>query len=319
MFCCPPGYGIVHGFCDLTCFLYDADKIWHLKAMPAFDPVRDAVLNSPLEQLPGFHLGSATTSPLASPSLTRRATDLSVLLNSSEPPIPTRPRQPSNSSSSSSISNLLSTDNDKLATSEPLNRRYNPNSNGSSGRSAAQSAYSAPAPSSPTRGYHPNYQYSDKESPQLLHRSLGHQQSSSRPSTAGSSTSNTRVGSSGTLRHTSSPSMPPPPTPASLNAFAEAGNGVHSLPPGPPKKSSIPYRPSKRITAPGSVLVPLTAQEMEMYKTYRGEGTRRLSMKRKRSGSDSEEQDRPMKKPAGDVGLVVQHCTLLHGFHWGQD
>ena len=30
-------------------------------------------------------------------------------------------------------------------------------------------------------------------------------------------------------------------------------------------------------------------------------------MKRKRSGSDSEEQNRPIKRPAGDVGLVVEH------------
>lgn len=37
--------------------------------MPAFDPVRDAVLNSPID------------SPSRSPSLGRRATDLSVLLN----------------------------------------------------------------------------------------------------------------------------------------------------------------------------------------------------------------------------------------------
>ncbi|KAF8061515.1 mRNA capping enzyme-domain-containing protein [Lyophyllum atratum] len=96
--------------------------------MPAFDPVRDAVLNSPIGQtapmLPLPSPNSTLSSPLASPSLGgRRATDLSVLLNSnmstsrnsksffSSSPSPTREREspvsrsrPSSSSSSVSLS-----------------------------------------------------------------------------------------------------------------------------------------------------------------------------------------------------------------------
>ncbi|EPT00088.1 hypothetical protein FOMPIDRAFT_1078607, partial [Fomitopsis schrenkii] len=90
--------------------------------MPAFDPVRDAVLNSPVvpsnEHPPRMHIDLPTgppmyassssarsgywpdSSPSVSTPLTRRATDLSVLLNSDPPaqdtPLftPTTPRGP---------------------------------------------------------------------------------------------------------------------------------------------------------------------------------------------------------------------------------
>ncbi|KAG5639614.1 hypothetical protein H0H81_010816 [Sphagnurus paluster] len=83
--------------------------------MPAFDPVRDAVLNSPIGQtapmLPLPSPSSTLSSPLASPSLAgRRATDLSVLLNS-DPPPPQR---------SSSLSHLLH--DDQLTASLPFSR-----------------------------------------------------------------------------------------------------------------------------------------------------------------------------------------------------
>ena len=90
--------------------------------MPAFDPVRDAVLNSPIPQAilsPTIPLSP----PLASPSLGRRATDLSVLLNSHpQEPLPrTPPLRPS------TLSHLLHNDHDntfheKLDASQPLTR-----------------------------------------------------------------------------------------------------------------------------------------------------------------------------------------------------
>jgi mRNA (guanine-N7-)-methyltransferase len=88
--------------------------------MPAFDPVRDAVLNSPVSQF--MHSPTISRSPpLASPSLGRRATHLSVLLNSQEPSLRTPP------SRSSTLSHLLHNDhdnilNEKLDASQPLTR-----------------------------------------------------------------------------------------------------------------------------------------------------------------------------------------------------
>ncbi|OBZ75502.1 hypothetical protein A0H81_04741 [Grifola frondosa] len=98
--------------------------------MPAFDPVRDAVLNSPISRptpLPTNarpHIDLAlptaippnmvpyaaehTSSPALVSPLTRRATDLSVLLNSEPPPsdtplfTPTTPRAPAHSPTSCS-------------------------------------------------------------------------------------------------------------------------------------------------------------------------------------------------------------------------
>ncbi|OCH95195.1 hypothetical protein OBBRIDRAFT_706393, partial [Obba rivulosa] len=123
--------------------------------MPAFDPVRDAVLNSPVSRI---HLelplsaaqpsdsrpSTATNQSMPTPTspdtahpaispLTRRATDLSVLLNSDAPgtldtPLftPTTPR------AALSLSNLLlptndpngdSAESDQLAHLAPLRRR----------------------------------------------------------------------------------------------------------------------------------------------------------------------------------------------------
>src|SRR5882757_7973170 len=111
--------------------------------MPAFDPVRDAVLNSPITQsqtLPNYsqqdgymdrslELPSPSTSrpssshATSSPSLTRRATDLAVLLNSE----PHEERTPS-SVRRSSLSHLLSgdTETEKLNTAPSLQRRLPP-------------------------------------------------------------------------------------------------------------------------------------------------------------------------------------------------
>ncbi|KAF8352358.1 mRNA capping enzyme-domain-containing protein [Amanita rubescens] len=74
----------------------------------------------------------------------------------------------------------------------------------------------------------------------------------------------------------------------------------------PPPMSSSPYSPSSRFSPPDLVIVPLTESEMEMYKSFRGPGTRRLE-KRKRRASSSPEAESPKKRLAGDVGVVVDH------------
>ena len=69
---------------------------------------------------------------------------------------------------------------------------------------------------------------------------------------------------------------------------------------------SIPYNP-RRISPAGAILIPLSSSEMEAFKNYRGQGAARL-MKRKREASPVLD-DRPHKRHAGDVGVVVDHCT----------
>lgn len=57
-------------------------------------------------------------------------------------------------------------------------------------------------------------------------------------------------------------------------------------------------------------MIPLTESEMAMYKSFRGQGARRL-MKRKRRASSPTEDEPPQKKLAGDVCVVVDHCTFV--------
>jgi len=69
----------------------------------------------------------------------------------------------------------------------------------------------------------------------------------------------------------------------------------------------IPYNPRTRITPPASVLQPLTPAEIQTFKNYRGKGAARL-LKRKRASSNEPESP-PSKRHAGDVGVVVDHCS----------
>lgn len=212
--------------------------------MPAFDPVRDAVLNSPIIQnypMPNHFLHTeqqpspAISSPLASPSLSRRATDLSVLLNSDPPESPVRV-SPS-SRSGSHLSHILH-DDEALGYSEPLRRTTQP--------------WQSPAAST----------------------------SASRPSSSSSSSL-----PQATPRTTVSPAM----------SFQ-------------PVAQPIPYAPKQRRTPAQSVLLPLSAEEIQTFASYRGTGTLRLTNKRKRAMSDQPDDQPPGKKLAGDVGMVVQHC-----------
>ena len=173
--------------------------------MPAFDPVRDAVLNSPVD------------SPTRSPSLGRRPTDLSVLLNNGDHPPLHRPP--------SSIHSLLAPD-DTLATAPPFRR-----------------ASSSTTLSTPEQ----------------------------RPTSSSTATSMT-----------------------------------HIL---PSKSLPLPYNPNRR-TAPDLVLVPLSSEEMRLYKNFRGQGAKRLVAKRKRASSDEPDpaDTRTSKRHTGDVGVVVNHC-----------
>ncbi|OAX41308.1 guanine-N(7)-methyltransferase [Rhizopogon vinicolor AM-OR11-026] len=76
--------------------------------------------------------------------------------------------------------------------------------------------------------------------------------------------------------------------------------------------STLPYNPRHRLTPAGSVLTPMTQDEIQLYKNYRGIGTQRLTSKRKRgpSGEPEDLQERPAKRHAGDVEMVVDHYNL---------
>ncbi|KAH9063713.1 mRNA capping enzyme-domain-containing protein [Lactarius deliciosus] len=73
----------------------------------------------------------------------------------------------------------------------------------------------------------------------------------------------------------------------------------------PPKPKPLPYNPRRRTPA-GSVLEPLTQDEVHFYHTRLGTGTRRLA-KRKRSPSFEPPSSQPPQKRSRDTGLVVDH------------
>ncbi|KAJ8587989.1 guanine-N(7)-methyltransferase [Rhizopogon salebrosus TDB-379] len=79
-----------------------------------------------------------------------------------------------------------------------------------------------------------------------------------------------------------------------------------------PVVSTLPYNPRHRLTPAGSVLTPMTQDEIQLYKNYRGIGTQRLTNKRKRGPSREPDdlEDRPTKRRAGDVEKVVEHYNL---------
>ncbi|KAJ7172680.1 mRNA capping enzyme-domain-containing protein [Mycena filopes] len=75
------------------------------------------------------------------------------------------------------------------------------------------------------------------------------------------------------------------------------------------RKTVLKYSPRNRITPPDTILRPMSQAEMEMYRSYQGKGAARLG-KRKRSPQPEPEPDLeqpPVKKLAGDVGVVVDH------------
>jgi hypothetical protein len=89
-----------------------------------------------------------------------------------------------------------------------------------------------------------------------------------------------------------------------------------------PVAAPIPYSPITRRTPPTSVLLPLTPEELESFKTPRHALRIRArrpdpaldnpnffppAIKRKRDSDDDDKPDNPAKR-SRDVGLVVNHC-----------
>lgn len=266
--------------------------------MPAFDPVRDAVLNSPVTStnpLPPQPPSSATSSP----SLGRRATDLSVLLNSESQEPTVTLRTPPLPRPSSGLSHLLNADpahavdfEDKLSAFQPLSRSTN--------LSVATATSSRnPHSSSST--------FSRRGSDPLAaaHPALS---SPSSATSTGTSSARNLFGDSPIRESPVSPSFPAQTQTPSASLPQWSSNPPTNMPPPPqPNRSNVPYNPRNRITPAGSVLVPLSQSELEMFAEFRGAGTSRLT-KRKRGHSPEGEGEPPAKKLGGDVGVVVEHC-----------
>lgn len=294
--------------------------------MPAFDPVRDAALNSPVSQpkpLPlhaydadldrherhSFDVPSPSSSRPSSsratnsPTVARRATDLAVLLNSE----PQEPRTPGSARPSSLSHLLLGTDTqspvsllspttasnelDRLASAPSLRRRSNlpildiPRTDTLPEDGQSQHFSRQPPPPSSRASFHGKQQAESASSASRVFPVSPLTRSPVRaPSLPSSSSDTTTVAT-----YTSPPTMPPP-------------------------LSTIPYHPRNRKTPAGSVLVPMTPHEMELYRHYRGIGTQLLLSKRKRERSRSPDNNPPVKRYAGDVGKVIDHCESLVEF-----
>ena len=264
--------------------------------MPAFDPVRDAVLNSPItssQPLPPTPASVYHRSEFPSNHhQNRRATDLSVLLNSEqpEPPISSPPPPSIRASTLSHI--LLHPDQVHTRTREPEFRQTPENTPASAFRLRAATEPSLPpSQASPHESRRRTSEPLSNSSTPLLNPALSSPdprvlEPIPGPSTPRPSSSNSQL----RLPTKKSPSMLPPP---------------------PPKPSTLPYNPS-RITPPGLVMVPMSSDEMQRYKSFRGVGSQILS-KRKRCRSsepadDPEPEQSPAKKLEGDVEVVVGHC-----------
>lgn len=283
--------------------------------MPAFDPVRDAALNSPVSQsksLPvhahdvdpdrhdrhSFDVPSPSSSRPSSaratnsPTVTRRATDLAVLLNSE----PQEPRTPGSARPSSLSHLLLGTD-----TQSPVSSLPTMASNGEVdrlvGATSLQRRNNLPVLDIPRTDISPEGQ--------SLHFSRHPPLPPSRPPFQVESIpfSATRVFPPA---HPSSSSDPP-----AVAAFISPP----TMPPPSSQLSTIPYNPRNRKTPASSVLVPMTPQEMEFYRQHRGIGTQILVSKRKRERSKSPDNAH-VKRHAGDVGKVIDHCQSLVQFVW---
>ena len=297
--------------------------------MPGFDPVRDAVLNSPITRsptLPRHHpppTTSAATSPHNATAPTahapRRAT-VAALLNDTSPSPSSSFHLPPPPVRASSLAHILHpnppddpprfpTPEDKLTRVSSLARIpsestpsdiFRVSSLPLGGIHLTAGPSSPPLPESlftPTAEragslFTPTIEQRGLIFPAITPTSPTSARSNlSRPSTS-SSTSHrpppSPVMSRQSAPRVRSPTPPPPPSP-------------------PPKPKPLPYNPRRRTPA-GSVLEPLTSDEIHFYRTQLGTGTRRLA-KRKRSPSYEPPDHQPVAKKTRDAGRVMEHCT----------
>ena len=296
--------------------------------MPGFDPVRDAVLNSPITRSPTLprHHPPPSTSAATSPHNTtaptahapRRATVAALLNDTSTspsssfhpPPLPVRasslahilhpnppddpPRFPSPEEKLTRVSSLARLPSE---TSFPDPFRISPLPPGI--------IHTAAGPLSPSQQealFTPTTERVGLFTPTVEQRGLPFPiVTPTSPISARSNLSRPSTSSSTSHRPPPSPVMPRPPVP-------RVRSPTPPRPPSPPPKPKpLPYNPRRRTPA-SSVLEPLTQDEMHFYRTQLGAGTRRLA-KRKRSPSVELPDGQPPPKKTRDAGLVMAHCT----------
>ena len=286
-----------------------------------FDPVRDAVLNSPVTQSPPqslsrIDLPQTSSTPQTSASIStsfdrrtvspinRRATDLATLLNGpspSESPFstPTASRPPR------SLSDLLQP-SEKLSDVRPIHRPHprttattasddSYQSQPTSSISNGQFTFSVPQ-DFPTRlqfSHPPPSTASPTRSPIFSVPSRPSTSSSATPATPNRSTAKPSPTVSVTsLSIVEDTPLPPPPPAATMPP-----------PPVPQKPTTVSYNPR-----PSSRLVPLTPEEIQFYndpeKSRRGWFS--LSKKRKRLLADEGDSKR-----SKDIDKIMQHCVCF--------
>ena len=289
-----------------------------VSTMPAkFDPVRDAVLNSPVTQSPPQSLSrldlshtSPTRQASASTSasfdrrtvspINRRATDLATLLNGpspSESPLftPTASRPPR------SLSDLLQP-SEKLSDVRPIHRPHPPRATttttsddtyqtqSTSSIPNGQFTFSVP-PDFPTRSQFPHPPPSTASPTRSPIFSIP-----SRPSTSSSATPS---------HSTAKPS--PTVSVRSLSIFEDASlppplpAATMPPPPVPQKSTTVSYKPR-----PSSRLVPLTPQEIQFYNDPEQSRRGWLSLSKKRKHSLADEGD---GKKSTDAVTIMHHCV----------
>ena len=290
--------------------------------MPAkFDPVRDAVLNSPVTQSPPQsisridlpHTSPASQTSVSTPAsfdrrtvspINRRATDLATLLNGppqSESPLftPTASRPPR------SLSDLLQP-SEKLSDVRPIHRPH-PRPTAITTSDNSHQTQSAPSISNgqftfsvpqdfPTRAqfsYPPPSTASPTRSPIFSIPSRPSTSSSVTPATPSHSTAKPSPTVSVTsLSIAEDIPLPPPPSAAAMPP-----------PPVPQKQTTISYKPR-----PSSQLVPLTPQEIQFYNNpeQSRRGWSSLAKKRKRLLTGEGDSKRPR-----DSDAIMQHCVCF--------
>ncbi|KAL5529122.1 hypothetical protein ACEPAG_5096 [Sanghuangporus baumii] len=318
-----------------------------------FDPVRDAVLNSPLQhsiQLPSPHIITASTSSInasiQSPSSARRATDLSVLLNSDDQP-PASPFQRRPSSSGSAVAASPSWGFAPGASASSLSDTPRPRSAHLSHILQSNSDDGSPPFVSPAATSYADYVQvplppptitsngSPSTSPLLGNREIvGRSRAPTLAAPPNSTVAPPGQGfplprqpdilrrmssssASGSKSHSRSPEMPRTPL---SNVSTLPGPDPPRVTPPPvqrrPPRPVIPYAPRKRLTAPGSILVPLSQEEREFYKNLSKNPLKESKLGKRTFEEVShdtllrKEREEPPTKLARDVGLVVKHYNL---------
>lgn len=276
--------------------------------MPAFDPVRDAVLNSPIASTsqPPFltRYSNRTNSPTNvspneskfpyagpdSPSGGRRATDLSVLLNA-------EPQEPQTPVRSASLSHLLlpnDVDDNKLANVGSIRRNSKPDTKTEESHFTQRPSSSHARPSQPKTPLSQSFDAGtfSNHVVTVSPPSRSPVVSTSRPSSSSSSSRRTSHS-----QGSSTTAMPRATTSPTMHVLLQ------------PKPPTIPYKPHQRRTPADSVLRPITPEEIISYRDNYSIGTRRLKKRKRARSSEPDEIDQPpVKKLVGDVGVVVEHC-----------